>query len=160
MSKFVDKFIQMLKVYWQDDFIRGIIVGIGCYLVLVLLVHLLFIICRSRKKCAFFELPGDSGAIIVSIRAVTGVLRQELAHFNQLEISRIAVYKVKKEYAIEIRGKFLPGMVGTPALYVAVSAEVKEKMSSIFGIDNINKVDLRIDACKSEEDNYPDLEAK
>ena len=154
MSEFMDSFVQILKSSWQDDFIRGIIVGIGCYLVLVLLVHLLFIIFRRRKKSVFFELPGEAGSIIVSIKAVTGVMKQELAHFSQLEISRITVYRVKAGYSMEIRGQFMPGQSGTPALYAAVAGEVQSKMNSIFGIDNISKVDLRIDSCKREDESY------
>ena len=103
MSGFANSFMQILKSSWQDDFIRGIMVGIGSYLVLVLLVHLVFILCRRRKKCAFFELPGEEGSVVVSIKAVTGVLRQELSDFKQLEISRITVYQGKEDYTVEIR---------------------------------------------------------
>lgn len=151
MAKFFESAIAILKNAWQEDFIRGIMVGIGCYLILVLLVHLIFIISRRRQKCTSFELPGEEGSIIVSIKAVTGVLQQELADFVQLEITRITVYQEKKEYLFEIRGKFLPGQSGTPALYTSVANAVKEKMNTIFGINNISKVDLRIDACKTEE---------
>lgn len=160
MSGFANSFMQILKSSWQDDFIRGIIVGIGSYLVLVLLVHLVFILCRRRKKCAFFELPGEEGSVIVSIKAVTGVLRQELSDFKQLEISRITVYQGKEDYTVEIRGQFLPGQAGTPGLYAAISSDVKRKMKSIFGIANISKIDLRIDSCKDAGDDYPAQDMK
>ena len=137
---------------WSCDFTRGIIVGIGGYLVVLFIVHFLFFIFRRRKKCTLLAIPGDNGTVRISLRAITGVLRQELAGFTQLTIDKILIFNTKHGYIIELRGQFNPGKSGTPDLFTGLSEAVRIKMNTIFGIDNIYKVDLHIAQCAEPED--------
>ena len=131
---------------WKCEFSRGVICGLAGYIVLVLLVHLVFAICRRRKKCAFLFIAAPCGNIAVSLKAVTEALRQGLAGFTQLEITRIAVYLRKKGYIFEVRGRFKMGESGARELYTALADAVKSRMRTVFGLDNIVRVDLKIEA--------------
>ena len=145
-----------------DDFICGMITGIAVYIVIVLLVHLVFIICRRRKKCSELLIQTEKGVISISLKAVTAALKAELSSFAQLEVVRIVIFYCKKDYIFEIRSRFLPGNSDAPELYAALENNVKEYMKNTFGIENIVRVDLRIDGCvekddaKSENDGFID----
>lgn len=140
----------------ENEFVCGMFCGIGVYLVIVLLVHLVFIICRRRKKCAELIINTSSGNIAVSLKAVTAALKTSLASFSQLEIVKILIYRKKSNYLFEIRGKFIPGVSGAPELYAALERDVKENMKNIFGVENISQVDLRIEGCSEKENTKPE----
>ena len=73
-----------------------------------------------------------------------------------MEILKIAVYKHKNGYIMDLRGKFQPGESGAPELYAAMVTAIKLRMQEIFGVDNIVKVNLLID--KSMEENSADAD--
>ena len=79
----------------DNEFICGMLAGIGAYIVIVLLVHLVFIIARRRKKCTELLITAENGNIAVSLKAVTAALKKELASFTQLEISKIVIFRRK-----------------------------------------------------------------
>ena len=133
---------------WEDDFSRGVICGLAAYFVVLFLVHLLFLICRGRKKCSQLVVRGEKGEIAVSIKAVTSVARAVLEQCAQLEIGRLCVYRHKKGYVFDVRGTFHAGSSGAPEIYEIASERIKAEMKAIFGIENIVRVDLRIDACE------------
>jgi hypothetical protein len=145
---------------WQnicrDEFICGIIFGIAGYLVLLMMVHIVFLICRRRKKCVEMTIDSENGSIRFSLKAVAAILKKELTEFTQVEILKIAVYKHKNGYIMDLRGKFQPGESGAPELYAAMVTAIKLRMQEIFGVDNIVKVNLLID--KSMEENSADAD--
>lgn len=141
---------------WQsvchDEFVCGIIFGIGVYLILVLLVHLVFILCRRRKKCSVLVISSENGDIRVSLKAVTGFLISKLAVFNQVKINKVMIFNKRNGYALELRGRFIPGESGAPDLFDRIVAAVKVQMQETFGITNIAKVDLVISESVTDED--------
>ena len=81
---------------WADDFSRGAVCALAAYFAVLILVHLLFLICRGRKKCSQLVVRGEKGEIAVSIKAVASLVRAVLGQCAQLDISRIYVYRHKK----------------------------------------------------------------
>lgn len=140
----------------ENEFLCGMFAGIGAYIVIVLLVHLVFIIARRRKKCTELLIAAENGTIAVSLKAVTAALKKELASFTQLEISKIVIFQKKYGYIFEVRGRFIPGVSGAPELYAALEHELRENMKNIFGVENIAKVNLRIESCVETESSKPE----
>lgn len=136
---------------WTDDFSRGVVCGLAAYFVVLFLVHLLFWICRGRKKCSQLVVRGEKGEIAVSIKAVASLVRAVLGQCAQLDISRIYVYRHKKAYIFDVRGSFRVGASGAPEIYGAAAEQIKAEMKNVFGIKNIEKVDLRIESCDAED---------
>ncbi len=145
---------------YQKDLVRGIVIGIAAVLVLLILLRILkWIFCR-RKKCTSVDIAGEGGSIVVSIAALTGALRYELSSFSQFGIRKIVLFNGKKGYVLEIAGKFFPhkSNAGATELFAGVEKVVKEKMHTLFGIDNISEIKLKIEACPLEENKEADTE--
>ena len=145
---------------YQKDLVRGIVIGAAAVLVLLILFWILKKLCCRRKKCSSVNIAGEGGSIVVSIAALAGALRYELSSFTQFGIRKIALFNGKKGYVLEIAGKFFPhkSSAGATELFAGVEKVVKEKMFSLFGIDNISEIKLKIEACPLEENKEADTE--
>ena len=137
---------------WQKDLVRGIVIGVAAVLVLLILIKLVKYFCCRRKKCSSLCIAGEGGSIIVSIAALSGALRYELASFTQLGIRKILVFEGKKGYIFEIAGKFFPqkSSNGAAELFNEIEKVVKDRMLALFGINNISEIKLKIESCPVE----------
>ena len=128
---------------------RGLGIGILAGILLMLIVQLIWWLCRGKRRCRSIELNSDKGTVSVSADAVSNVLTKAAASLKVLSVNRIAIYRRKDGYEIAVRaGMDMGGGIAAPRLIGVLSNLVKVQMMAVFGVENISAVTLKIDSCR------------
>lgn len=127
-------------------YITGIVSGI---ILTWLLILLLWLCCRTRY-CRTIEISNETGSITINAEAVYNVLKKKSEALAALEITRIRLRQVNDGYDVIIRAVLDPDKGTVPMLMEKMTASVREKMTSVFGITNIGQVKLTIIRCGNE----------
>lgn len=155
---------------WANPFFRGVSVALLTILALVLCYIIIrFVLQRKfgKRRCPGVLVELEHGNIMISQEAIASALKCELEYFKELKIRKIVLYVKRKEYSLEICGSFTREDKHTPSLpevYKAIRPLLLEKLSSLFGIDNLVELKLNVeqfaDKCEDEEsvaERIPDL---
>ncbi len=127
----------------SHHFLCGIILGILAAYLLRLLVWL----CCRKRYCSHILVPGTSGDVTISAGAVSSVIIHGSAALQCLEIRRIKISKIPEGYRISIKAVLDAASGTAPQLLDKLTGIVKEQMSTVFGINDVCKVDLEIVNC-------------
>jgi hypothetical protein len=136
-------------------YLTGLIAGIVLTWLGILFVYLC---CRTRC-CRMIEISSEAGSITINSEAICNVLKKTSGVLAALDITRIRILQNADGYDIIIRAVLDPDKGNVPELMQKMTAVVREKMTSVFGITDIRQVKLTIVSCGSrdeESDNSDD----
>ena len=126
-------------------FICGIITGI----VLVYVFRFILWAFFRKKYCANIVVKSEAGDISISAGAISHVIAHASKSLKCLDIKRVRIFAVKDGYTVDVRAVMNASTGTAPQLMEKISEIVKNQMSTVFGIGNIQKVTLDIINCGS-----------
>lgn len=149
MREFMDKVVTLCCEMWKVEFYRGALLATGCFaavLILYWIIKLVIFLKFGKHRCSNISVDNEYGSIISSCDTVTAVLRSELKNFPELDIRRILIFRKRGVYSIELRCIYakVENFRGIPELFALMEPLIREHMKSIFGMEDIAKIDIRI----------------
>ena len=134
----------------ENEFIRGIIIGFVAGMVFLFLLRLVLWLCMRKKGCSAINIKNSSGMITVSASAIASVIKAAVKPLESLSISKVKLFRNKKQFDIYLRASFDPAKGAVPQLMEEVDKIVREQMKSVFGVDNVREVRLSVVSCKED----------
>jgi hypothetical protein len=128
-----------------NDFNLGYFFALTIVAITVLIIVILRIILKlifRKKRCHNINIKSDNGNAVISCPAIMTVIKALEEEFNAFSINKVNLFRYGNKPFLEIHLDFDASMGGLPSHADKFKLRVIESLDSIFGINNIKKVNI------------------
>ena len=138
----------MLKMISENDFNKGFATGV-CFVIAVILlmfiVRIIFKLIFRRRRCHEICTKAGDGDVSVTVSAIEDTIREELKAFPSISIIKIRLYRVRKNYMLNLICEYDGKDGGLPQITQKVKSSLSEMFSNFFGINSIRKINIKFE---------------
>jgi len=139
--------MELWKKYFQyfaeNPYLTLGVAGIGLFLVLILLLKIV-----NRKPRVIKAFSDSSGSVLVSIHAITDLIRATCQHIEGVSRPRIKVRVKRGVTSLELRLRMESGS-RIREIRNAIRAHLKKTLETNLGFDHLGKITVVIDEYKA-----------
>ena len=135
---------QAVRYIGENRFLCGLIAGI----LLLILLRLLWRICCCRRGCSFIEIKSKAGDITISSNAVFSLVKRAAEPIKCLRLKKLVICKRKENYDFLLRAVLDSGEDAVPQIMEKLTNNIRQQMSAVFALDNIDQIKLKITSCR------------
>ena len=139
---------------WESGFRCGSFFAIATFLILLLLLVLVRMIFFRRRQIRQITMDGPAGKFDVSVSAISDILSEEVSKIPEISLLRARIYPVKGgKSQVILSVNYFHGEESTPVpqLVSKIQENTISALSTVFGIDTIDSVMIRISRAKRKK---------
>jgi len=136
------------RMLCSGDFNRGYLTGAGLVLgllVLFVIIRLILKIIFRCRRCGQIVVSASSGDLVISRAVIEQTVRKVLRGVNELDVSRIRLFRTGKNYSLQLYCTFFGGGRGVPEIAGDIRVRIGETLQKLFGITMLKRIDLRVE---------------
>lgn len=151
--------VEFWRQLTENDFERGYLTGVGLALLLLLALLVLRLILKlmfRNRRSGVVVVSRADGDLVISRDAVESSARHVLNAFPQLDVRRIQLYRKGKRYSMTLICGYSAGEAGIPELAEKLKPMLLEKFRTMFGIEHLSAIRIRVEELVSEDEESPE----
>lgn len=146
--EFLDWAYKLVKPVTENEFNKGYATGVCVVLAVVLLmliIKIIFKIIFRRRRCNEIIAPSNDGDVSISVTAVEDTVRTELKRYPSVSVSKIRLYRVRKNYMINLLCEYDGKDGGLPQITQKVKFTLSTMFKEFFGVNSIRRINLKFE---------------
>ena len=149
MKNIILKLFPSLTADTLYAFLLGMFWALALLFLLVLLLIILWLVCRRNHSVSGITLATQRGSVFIASSAISDLLYSLDDHFPELEILRIRLIRDNKDLAVQVKVFYSAGGgMSMQVLAEAFQSKALELLKNSFGIENISRIDLIVPKSK------------
>lgn len=146
--EFFDWGCRLLKPVTENDFNKGYATGVCVVLAVVLLmliIKITFKLIFRRRRCSEIITSAADGDVAISVTAVEDTVRTELLRYPSVSVSKIRLYRIRKNYMLNLICEYDGKDGGLPQITQKVKFTLSTMFKEFFGINSIRRINLKFE---------------
>lgn len=145
---------RLVKTVTENDFNKGYATGVCVVLAVVLLmlvIKIIFKLIFRRRRCSEIIASASDGDVSISVTAVEDTVRTELLRYPSIRVSKIRLYRVRKNYMLNLLCEYDGKDGGLPQITQKVKFTLSTMFKEFFGINSIRRINLKFEHLAKEK---------
>ena len=145
MKEFSGMVLHLFEEMRTTAFQHGYVAGVTVSVVTLILLVLLYFLCRTKVRSKGILLAVQNGTLFISASAIADLVREVEKNFSCLKILKCTLLEKKKNYALELKINFpKEDSFSLPAAAESLQMQIMDALKNSFGIESIREINIEV----------------